>query len=594
MEEQGPTSVEVLQGAGKAPHTLQAENIREFLQRRPGEQIKQEPEEVSFHQWEDQWQGFLKKLDSPHTARGIPVLLDNKPSPWDDPKAFLASFEQVAEACRWPREEWATRLLPALSGEAEQAFIKLDARDREDYGKVKAAILRGDAINREKQRQHFRCFCYREVEGPRAAYGQLQELCCRWLKFERHSKEQILELLILEQLLTILPLEIQSRVRECGPETCSQAVTLAEDFLLRQQEAQRQEKEVAFEEGCVSFSEASDLDQRSLGPETKEEKEEDGDNSPSAAERWMALDEEGRYLPEDMDLVRPHGSSIWKAEANVSQCCRRVYVSASEERAECGQPDCPSEDGDESLPCVGGLKASSDTAVQTGIDIGEKRHPCPDYRKGLIPKGTGTREKAHKCLVRGKCFPSSSEVGIHQRSHAGEKTYRRLHFCSPPHTCQAGLNVTSPEPSVLFTKMTPRVRGQRWEGKEVVALLNSVKVSPALALLMSSSSQRGQQHWGKIRDRLCSLGFNRTIDQLRSKWKQLKTDFFAAGRPAAEGKERPANVPRYFNRMRALWDAAGRPPFKDRHLPASYRAQRRELERYQEDEEETEAQGPSC
>lgn len=281
----------------------------------------------------------------------------------------------------------------------------------------------------------------------------------------------------------------------------------------------------------------------------------------------MTLDAEGKYLSEDTELVRPHGSSIWKTEENVSQCCREVYISVNKERAGCQLEACPSEDGEESLPCEGDLKASNNTAVQTGIAVGKKRGPCPAYRKSLIPKSTCVGEKAHKCLVCGKCFLSSSKFCIHQRSHAGEKPYRCLHFCSPPHMCQAGLDGTNPEPPVLFMKMTPRIRGQRWEGKEVVALLNGIKASPALALLMSSSSQRGQQHWEKIRDRLCSLGFHRTIDQLRSKWKQLKTDFFAAGRPAAEGKERPANIPRYFNRMRALWDAAGHPPFKDRHLP---------------------------
>ncbi|XP_048345156.1 zinc finger protein 500-like isoform X1 [Sphaerodactylus townsendi] len=564
MEEQGHTSVEALQGAGKAPHILQVDNIREFLQRRPGEQIKQEPGEVSFHQWEAQWQEFLTKLDSPHTGWGIPILLDNKPLPWDDPKAFLASFEQVAEACHWPKEEWATRLLPALTGEAEQAFIKLDAQDREDYGKVKAAILRGNAISREKQRQRFRCFCYREAEGPRGAYGRLQELCCQWLKFERHSKEQILELLILEQLLTILPLEIQSQVRECGPETCSQAVALAEDFLFRQQETQRQEKEVAFEEGAASFSEASELDHRHLGPETK--KEDDRDNSLSA-ERRMILEAGEKYLSGDVDLDKPQGSSACKVEENVSQCCRQVYISVGEERTECRQDTCPVEDKVESLPCVGGLKASSNTMEQMEIDSGKKHEPYPEYGKHFLPKSTYAGGKGHKCLVCGKCFLSGSKFSIHQRSHLGEKPYRHLNFCSPPHTCRASLDMRNPDPSVLFTKMSPRIRGQRWEGKEVVALLNSIKVSPALALLMSSSSQRGQQHWEKIRDKLCSLGFNRTIDQLRSKWKQLKTDFFAAGRPAAEGKERPASIPHYFNRMRALWDAAGRPPFKDRHLP---------------------------
>uniref|UniRef100_A0A8D2L430 SCAN box domain-containing protein n=1 Tax=Varanus komodoensis TaxID=61221 RepID=A0A8D2L430_VARKO len=129
------------------------------------------------------------------------------------------------------------------TGQAEWAYRVLEARDKEDYGKVKAAILRGDALSREKQRQHFRRFCYQEADGPRGAYSQLQELCHRWLKIEQHSKEQILELLILEQFLTILPSEVQGWVRECGPESCSQAVVL--EFLLRQQEAQRQGHQVS-------------------------------------------------------------------------------------------------------------------------------------------------------------------------------------------------------------------------------------------------------------------------------------------------------------------------------------------------------------
>ncbi|XP_062977906.1 SCAN domain-containing protein 3-like [Elgaria multicarinata webbii] len=277
----GPTSVDITQGTGKAPHVLQAGNIREFLKRMPGEQIKEEPGESSLQLWEVQWQEFLKTVEAPHPGLGIPGLPE-KSSPWDDAKAFLASFEQVAEACRWPKEEWAARLQPALSGEAEQAFRRLQARDREDYGMVKAAILRGDALSREKVRQHFRRFCYQEAEGPRFAYIRLQELCCRWLKFERHSKEQILELLILEQLLTILPSHIQSWVRERGPETCSQAVALAEDFLLRQEVDQRQEDQVTFEEVAGSSSEAvqppSAAEQRQLCMATKQEVD-DGDSN---------------------------------------------------------------------------------------------------------------------------------------------------------------------------------------------------------------------------------------------------------------------------------------------------------------------------
>ncbi|XP_067321350.1 zinc finger protein 213-like isoform X4 [Anolis sagrei] len=196
----------------------------------------QEGKEGMQQRWEAQWQEFLKTLQPIHTSEEDPMVLES--SPWDDAKAFLASFEQVAKACRWPKEEWVTRLQPALSGEAEQAYGILEAGDREDYGKVKAALLRRDGLRMEAQRQHFRQFFCSEFEDPRRVYSQLQELCCRWLKPERRSKEQILELLILEQFLAVLPLEIQNWIREGGPETCAQAVVLVEDFLTSQREAE--------------------------------------------------------------------------------------------------------------------------------------------------------------------------------------------------------------------------------------------------------------------------------------------------------------------------------------------------------------------
>ncbi|XP_067321379.1 zinc finger and SCAN domain-containing protein 31-like isoform X2 [Anolis sagrei] len=236
MEELNTANLE--QGTPRKRGTARSRDQSEYVTEEPMWKAPKEGNELPGERmqqlWEAQWQEFLKTLQSPSSPWGS--LPPAQEMPWEDAKAFLASFEQVAKACRWPKEEWVAGLLPALSGEAEQAFQSLEAGDRNDYGKVKAAILRTEALGVELHRQHFRQFCCQEVEDPRRVYSQVQELCSRWLKPERRSKEQILELLVLEQFLASLPLDLQGWVRGAGPETCSQAVALAEDFLLRRQQ----------------------------------------------------------------------------------------------------------------------------------------------------------------------------------------------------------------------------------------------------------------------------------------------------------------------------------------------------------------------
>ncbi|XP_048345114.1 zinc finger and SCAN domain-containing protein 22-like [Sphaerodactylus townsendi] len=320
----GSKSMEGFERTWKSPQVSQRGCIREFLQRMPPQQIKEETGEGLLQRWEVQWQEFLKTMEASHSGCGVPQLLEES-TPWDDAKAFLASFEQVAEACQWPKEEWVARLLPALSGEAKQAYSRLDLRDREDYGKLKAAILRGDAVSREKKRQHFRHFCYLEAEGPRGTYSRLQELCRRWLKVERHSKEQILEFLILEQFLTILPPEVQNWVREREPETCSQAVALAEDFLQRKREAERQQLQVTtpFEEVVLSFCEPQPVSSghayRRLHQDAEESKS--GDVTVLSSKGWISLEGEERYATAESERLQPHGTSVWRGAENVTQFC---------------------------------------------------------------------------------------------------------------------------------------------------------------------------------------------------------------------------------------------------------------------------------
>ncbi|XP_020671069.3 uncharacterized protein LOC110091333 isoform X1 [Pogona vitticeps] len=255
---QGGNMEKGLEGPGIAPRIVEVMYFKGFPK-----QATQQPDMGLPQQWEAQWQEFLRMLQPSHLGQGIPQPTDAVP--WDDAKSFLSAFEQVAEACRWPREDWVGRLVPALRGGVEQYICQLEPMDRLDYQKVKGAILKSDIVRMELKRQHFRQCSYQELEGPRRAYDQLQELCRQWLKPDRHSKEQILELIIQEQLLATLPPEVQSWLRECGPQNCIEMVALAEDFLMGHRQPRMWDRQVPIPEMNASSLEAERLPRQQCG-----------------------------------------------------------------------------------------------------------------------------------------------------------------------------------------------------------------------------------------------------------------------------------------------------------------------------------------
>lgn len=78
----------------------------------------------------------------------------------------------------------------------------------------------------EAARLCFRGFCYENTLGPRKALAQLHELCRQWLQPEVYTKEQMLDLLVLEQFLGTLPPEIQAWVGAQCPKSGEEAAIL--------------------------------------------------------------------------------------------------------------------------------------------------------------------------------------------------------------------------------------------------------------------------------------------------------------------------------------------------------------------------------
>uniref|UniRef100_A0A8C9PSV8 SCAN box domain-containing protein n=1 Tax=Spermophilus dauricus TaxID=99837 RepID=A0A8C9PSV8_SPEDA len=80
----------------------------------------------------------------------------------------------------------------------------------------------------EFSRLRFREFVYQEAAGPHQTLARLHELCRQWLRPEACSKEQILEMLVLEQFLGILPDRVRPWVVAQYPESCKKAASLVE------------------------------------------------------------------------------------------------------------------------------------------------------------------------------------------------------------------------------------------------------------------------------------------------------------------------------------------------------------------------------
>ncbi|XP_077778007.1 uncharacterized protein LOC114592221 [Podarcis muralis] len=394
--------------------------------------------------WETEFQEFLEgSVWEEQTPEELALRADTR--------AFLASFEQVAVACHWPRREWVTRLLPALGEEAEKAFLSLDPQDRGDFQKVKAAILRREALAREKKHQEFRRFCYQEAKGPREVLARLQELCQQWLNTERSSKEQILEALLLEQFLSVLPKEMYHWVKERVPESCLQAVALAEDFLRRLQAAERGEEPE--QEEAADLRKKQEVPLETVPLQTWASREVQGEPSSSsrktctgygqaAVARKKKTFQWGRYgevklrarFPGRANAVLP---SRWKQaggtqEHRRSDRLKRAQVPNLAEAPPSPPPPPPPPPSPPPRDVKPKLKKPSpppDAAPKSQIKM------CPECGRGFNGLATFNRhrmlhtgEKRYECCFCSKGFCWRSDLVRHECQHTGKKPHE-CPFC---------------------------------------------------------------------------------------------------------------------------------------------------------------------
>uniref|UniRef100_A0A8C4LV58 Zinc finger and SCAN domain containing 23 n=1 Tax=Equus asinus asinus TaxID=83772 RepID=A0A8C4LV58_EQUAS len=277
---------------------------------------------------------------------------------------------------------------------------------------------------REIFRRRFRHFCYQETPGPREALRRLQELCRQWLRPEVNTKEQILELLVLEQFLTILPEELQAWVREHCPGSGEEAVTVLENL---ERELDEPGEQVL----------AHDHEQEEL----VKEKSTPGAAQELSSGQLQTSEEQRRYNFQEVCPVQEidDEAGTWNVELAPKMELSKEIKSLVEVPGKLNgdiiqMPECG-----ETCDHEGRLERQR---VSSSV---ERPYICGECGKSFTQNSiliehqrTHTGEKPYECDECGRAFSQRSGLFQHQRLHTGEKRYQ-CNVCGKAFSQKAGL-----------------------------------------------------------------------------------------------------------------------------------------------------------
>lgn len=369
-------------------------------------------------------QQFLERSQAP--AQGINLV---KMESGDDPEAFLMEFECAAEGAMWPKELWPMCLAPFLSREAQAIYQALPRTIAEDYDRLKHAILEHLGVSEESYRRKFRSITLKSSRRLHSVANHLQDWARRWLKPEVRSPEEIVELIVVEQLIQILPTEAKESLRHHQVKSLNRVLQLIEHFFAMSDippgsmETNSGVCPPAWEEATLPKVESRatmDYEEQNSGHHIS--KMEPQDSLLEPAKEDMSQDSEKergpkKWIMSERKLKHQAGYMSTVYEKGVGR-----LVNPNRQKGPCT--------GRTSYTCTECGKSFSQSKYLAAHHKGEKLYTCnecgkifKESKKLITHQRVHTGEKPFTCGDCGKGFSQVAHLISHKRMHTGEKPY---------------------------------------------------------------------------------------------------------------------------------------------------------------------------
>ncbi|CAO2583159.1 Zinc finger protein with KRAB and SCAN domains 2 [Lemmus lemmus] len=396
----------------------------------------------------------------------------------------------------------ATVLDSQVDVEVEECLIMKVEKDSEWASEP--ILARSGSTECESFRKCFRQFSYEDVTGPHEAFSKLWELCCRWLKPEMRSKEQILEQLVIEQFLTILPEKIQAWAQKQCPESGEEAVALVahlekETRQLRKKVSSPLRSEKQAPPGTVW--EVADFEPEQLETQRRVPREEAG-SLHSGYQEQLRQQREYRPLPRNAhsSLWVPVPSDEWNTvdqEVTIQEPVKDVHTMRSlSYRKSVHQSPTHRDLYQEIRRESAGSMVSLGGTVSTSNKIAQL-----EQRKEPWTVGLHSSNKKNSVL-RSNYIKEKSGHAVQIPARNSGKVWREQQ--------QWGLE-------------DEKIAGVHWSYEETKTFLAILKESRFYETLQACP--RNSQVYGAVAEWLRECGFLRTPEQCRTKFKSLQKSY---------------------------------------------------------------------